>query len=406
MKNTRLKTLTPHRFHACLTALFVMVAVSSLPAFTYTNFSSTNGLNLVGSAVQSGVDLRLTPATQSRLGNAWTASKQPCAGGFNTSFQFQMSNIGGGGGDGIWFAVQNDASDSLAGYPIMGNGTNFVSVWFNTFYNWPGCSDYKTCDVSGNSVGIVSNNQYIAQVNLNSLGINMKDGAIHEGQIGFDGTGLSVWLDGVVLFSKISIPRMATAVDAVGKAWVGFGAFCGSSVENQDILNWSFTSMPPIITSQPQSQVGYWGQSVQFSVVAIPNLPPLSYLWRSNGVAISGATNQTLTLTNLQSSFAAAYTVVVTNLYGSVTSTPPANLTIRPARVNIALSGLNAGLKIDGVVGLTYGIQCTTNVADTHSWNGLTNLTFVQPTEIWYDPNSGNQSQRYYRVVPGPIPIP
>ena len=159
----------------------------------------------------------------------------------------------------------------------------------------------------------------------------------------------------------------------------------------------------PRITSQPTSQVGYWGQSVTFSVAALPISPPLSYQWRSNGVAISGATNQTLTLTNLQNSFAAGYTVVVTNLYGSVTSSPPANLTINPAGVAIALY---PGVKIDGVVGLTYGIQYSTNIADMNGWIGVTNLTFTEPTEIWYDSIPASLPQRFYRVLQGPIPIP
>jgi hypothetical protein len=159
----------------------------------------------------------------------------------------------------------------------------------------------------------------------------------------------------------------------------------------------------PFITSQPQSQVGYWGQSVQFSVAASPISPPLSYLWQSNGVAISGATNQTLTLTNLQNSFAAGYTVVVSNSYGSVASSPPANLVINPAGVAIALY---PGVKIDGVVGYTYGIQYSANLADTNSWIGLTNLTFTQPTEIWYDSIPASLAQRFYRVLQGPIPIP
>jgi hypothetical protein len=159
----------------------------------------------------------------------------------------------------------------------------------------------------------------------------------------------------------------------------------------------------PFITSQPQSQVGYWGQSVQFSVVAAPNTPPLSYLWQSNGVAISGAINQTLTLTNLQNSFAAGYSVVVANAYGSVTSAPPANLTINPAGVAIALY---PGVSIAGVIGFIYGIQYSTNLSNVNGWIGVTNLTFTQPTQIWYDSVPASRQQRFYRVLQGPIPIP
>ena len=158
----------------------------------------------------------------------------------------------------------------------------------------------------------------------------------------------------------------------------------------------------PFITIQPKSEVGYWGQSVTFSVAALPISPPLNYQWQSNSVAISGATNQTLTLTNLQNSFAAGYSVVIANSYGSVTSAPPANLTINPAGVGIALY---PGVQINGVVGYIYGIQSTTNLSDPNSWVGRTNLTFTQLAEIWPD-YQPSPVQTFYRVLQGPIPIP
>ena len=44
-------------------------------------------------------------------GDAWAVNKQPCAAGFDTRFQFQISNMGAGRSDsrsdGIVFAVQN-----------------------------------------------------------------------------------------------------------------------------------------------------------------------------------------------------------------------------------------------------------------------------------------------------------
>ncbi len=48
---------------------------------------------------------------------------------------------------------------------------------------------------------------------------------------------------------------------------------------------------------------------------------PLSYQWQFNGVNINGATSATLTLTNVNASNNGSYTVVVSNLGGSVTST-------------------------------------------------------------------------------------
>jgi hypothetical protein len=48
--------------------------------------------------------------------------------------------------------------------------------------------------------------------------------------------------------------------------------------------------------------------------------PPLSYQWRLGGINIVGATNATLTLTNVQFNQSGNYSVLVTNAYGSILS--------------------------------------------------------------------------------------
>ena len=57
--------------------------------------------------------------------------------------------------------------------------------------------------------------------------------------------------------------------------------------------------------------------------------PLLTYQWSFNGTNITGATDTTLTLTNVQLSQAGSYTVLVTNAYGSALSTN-AVLTVNP----------------------------------------------------------------------------
>jgi hypothetical protein len=90
-------------------------------------------------------------------------------------------------------------------------------------------------------------------------------------------------------------------------------------------LGLTTSSQPPSITAQPQNITVNAGQDATFSVVAI-GASPLIYQWRSNGVAIAGGTNSTLLLTNVQPSYAANYSVVVTNNFGSVTSSNAALL--------------------------------------------------------------------------------
>ena len=76
---------------------------------------------------------------------------------------------------------------------------------------------------------------------------------------------------------------------------------------------------PPTITIQPVSTTYWDGDTVNFTVVAT-GTAPLSYQWRKDGVALSGMTSATLTISNCQIGNEGSYTVVVTNPNGSVTS--------------------------------------------------------------------------------------
>jgi len=73
------------------------------------------------------------------------------------------------------------------------------------------------------------------------------------------------------------------------------------------------------ITTQPQSLTAQAGSNVTFSVVA-NGWPSPNYKWELNGGPIAGATNTSLSLTNLQITETGYYSVVVYNDYGSATS--------------------------------------------------------------------------------------
>ncbi len=79
-------------------------------------------------------------------------------------------------------------------------------------------------------------------------------------------------------------------------------------------------SVPPFITQQPPGNTVIAGSSVGFSVVANGALP-LNYRWTLNDTTLPGATNATLTLTNVQVDQAGNYAVTVSNVYGSTNST-------------------------------------------------------------------------------------
>jgi hypothetical protein len=75
----------------------------------------------------------------------------------------------------------------------------------------------------------------------------------------------------------------------------------------------------PTITSQPMNQTAVIGHTATFTVVA-SGVPDPTYQWLKNTKAIDGATSATLMLSQVQSTDAATYSVVVTNRAGTVTS--------------------------------------------------------------------------------------
>ncbi|HXI52168.1 MAG TPA: immunoglobulin domain-containing protein, partial [Candidatus Saccharimonadales bacterium] len=76
---------------------------------------------------------------------------------------------------------------------------------------------------------------------------------------------------------------------------------------------------PPRIVTQPQSQTVPAGSTVSFNVVAT-GTPPLIYIWFFQGSRIRVSTNNVLTLFNVQTNQAGRYSVMVSNLFGRVTS--------------------------------------------------------------------------------------
>ncbi|HEX4075305.1 MAG TPA: choice-of-anchor D domain-containing protein [Candidatus Acidoferrales bacterium] len=76
----------------------------------------------------------------------------------------------------------------------------------------------------------------------------------------------------------------------------------------------------PSISAEPASHTVLAGQTASFSVTAT-GTAPLTYQWRMNGTAISGATSSTYTTAaTTTSENAAQFTVVVSNSAGSATS--------------------------------------------------------------------------------------
>ncbi len=117
----------------------------------------------------------------------------------------------------------------------------------------------------------------------------------------------------------------------------------------------------PVITQQPTNQTVIKDADVNFAVTATGQAP-LSYQWRIGGAAISGKTDQTLSLNDVQSGDAGDYSVVVTNSVGSVTSEVatltvllPPDITVPPTNETV-IAGSPASFSVGatGTAPMTY----------------------------------------------------
>lgn len=88
------------------------------------------------------------------------------------------------------------------------------------------------------------------------------------------------------------------------------------------------SSSPPSISLQPSNQTVFVGSTATFSVLA-GGSQPLNYQWTLGGTNLPGATRASLILSNVQPAQAGLYSVVITNTFGSLTSSN-ALLTVNP----------------------------------------------------------------------------
>lgn len=103
----------------------------------------------------------------------------------------------------------------------------------------------------------------------------------------------------------------------------------GNLTSSAATLTVNAANVAPTITTQPASKTVTAGQTATFSVVAT-GTPAPTYQWKKNGVEIAGATLSTYTTSATTTADSnSQYTVVVSNLAGSVTSSA-ASLTVNP----------------------------------------------------------------------------
>jgi hypothetical protein len=103
---------------------------------------------------------------------------------------------------------------------------------------------------------------------------------------------------------------------------------------------------PPTLVSQPTNRTVYVSSTVTLRV-EVSGTGPFQYQWRHDGANLSGGTNATLILTNIQAAQAGEYQAIVLNAGGSVATTPAmltviAGATIVQQPKSITIRGSNS----------------------------------------------------------------
>ena len=219
-----------------------------------------------------------------------------------------------------------------------------------------------------------------------------------------DGTNIS----GSIITGSTNIPLKisnAQTNDDGGYSIIvtNYGGSATSSVAILTVVSF------PTITVPPTNRMVRLGSTATFAVTAV-GLTPLNYRWQENGTDLVNAgrigpvTNNVLTITNAQTGDDGGYTVIVTNSVGSVTSSPPAVLTVLTSPLFgsiMAAGGTNGGFILSGAGGTnngTYYVLTTTNLTLP-----LTNWTLVATNQfdslggfIFTNATQTNAPQQFY----------
>jgi sugar lactone lactonase YvrE len=131
----------------------------------------------------------------------------------------------------------------------------------------------------------------------------------------------------------------AVRTDQAGVYSVVVSNSLGAVVSSNAVL--TVRSVPPTITTQPQSQTVNDGSSVTLQVTAVGSLP-LLYQWRFNGADLVSATNAGLAFTAVSTDEAGVYSVVVSNSLGAVVSSNVV-LTVIPVYQFTTIAGQPSG---------------------------------------------------------------
>jgi hypothetical protein len=218
-------------------------------------------LTLVKNAVLLEDRLRLTIDQPDQIGAAWLPTKQPVQGGFDATFQWQISRTVDPrrGADGFAFVIHN-ANLPFPGLAVGDGGSgmgftgipNSLAAEFDTLQNHPGdFVEGKRGDPNDNHISVQTRGMLPNSGDSDfSLGFTtqgppaiplLADGRMHSTKVAYVSGTLRIFLD------DLTKPVLTVPVDLGttlsldnGQAWVGFTAATGKRSQTHDIRSFSY----------------------------------------------------------------------------------------------------------------------------------------------------------------------
>jgi hypothetical protein len=157
---------------------------------------------------------------------------------------------------------------------------------------------------------------------------------------------------------------------------------------------------PAMVTAISPNQIVPVASNVTFTVSAV-GTPPLSFQWAFNGSVLSGATNFSLSLTNVQLTNAGVYSITVTNAYGEPVTTNAVLLVQLPqfdtSPGNMFMSSEGFVFQLGGLTG--HGPIIIFASTDLLSWLPIFTNPPVVGTMQFSDTNAAYLPFRFYRAA-------
>jgi hypothetical protein len=159
------------------------------------------------------------------------------------------------------------------------------------------------------------------------------------------------------------------------------------------VLNYNLGD-PPVISAAPPAQYANPGDTLTFAV-SVAGSGPMACQWNFNGTRLAGATNTSLSLTNVQASKAGTYSISISNLINIANSSAPLYLNSPTLTITVPPQSQTVS---DGA-SASFSVSATGSGTLTYQWQlegvaivGATNATLSLPTV--HTNQAGNYSVR------------